>query len=82
MRYKKLGNSDIEVSVVSLGAWAIGGDSNWGASDDDQSIRTIHEARSLGINLVDTAPAYGLGHSEEVVGRALKGRRSEYVLET
>lgn len=82
MRYKKLGNSDIKVSVVSLGAWAIGGDSNWGASDDDQSIKTIHEARSLGINLVDTAPAYGLGHSEEVVGKALKGRRDEFVLET
>jgi len=82
MRYKKLGNSDIDVSVVSLGAWAIGGDSNWGASDDDMSIRTIHEAHNLGITLLDTAPAYGLGHSEEVVGKALKGRRSDFVLST
>ena len=82
MRYKKLGNSDIDVSVVALGAWAIGGDSNWGASDDDMSIRTIHEAHDLGITLLDTAPAYGLGHSEEVVGKALKGRRSDFVLST
>ncbi|MGI6299408.1 MAG: aldo/keto reductase [Saccharofermentanales bacterium] len=82
MRYKKLGNSEIEISVVGLGAWAIGGDSNWGESDDNMSIRTIHEAYDLGITLVDTAPAYGLGHSEEVVGKALKGRRSDFVLET
>ncbi len=82
MRYKQLGNSNLEVSVVSLGAWAIGGDSNWGASDDDMSIRTIHEAHALGITLLDTAPAYGLGHSEMVVGKALKGRRSDFVLST
>lgn len=82
MRYKKLGHSDLDVSVVSMGAWAIGGDSNWGSSDDNMSIRTIHEAHNQGITLLDTAPAYGLGHSEEVVGKALKGRRSDFILST
>jgi methylglyoxal reductase len=78
----KIGRSGIEASVVGLGAWAIGGDSNWGPSDDEESIRTIHRARDLGVTLIDTAPAYGLGHSEEVVGQALKGKRHEYVLST
>ena len=82
MRYRKLGQTKINVSVVGMGAWAIGGDSFWGPNDDQISIRTIHEARDFGINLIDTAPTYGLGHSEEIVGKALKGRRSEYVLAT
>jgi len=82
MRTMKIGRSGIEASVVGLGAWAIGGDSNWGPSDDEESIRTIHRARDLGVTLIDTAPAYGLGHSEEVVGKALKGKRHEYVLST
>jgi methylglyoxal reductase len=82
MRTIKIGKSGIEASVVGLGAWAIGGDSQWGASDDAESIRTIHRARDLGITLIDTAPAYGLGHSEEVVGKALAGRRDDYVLST
>ena len=82
MRTMKIGNSGIEASVVGIGAWAIGGDSNWGHSDDAESVRTIHHARELGITLLDTAPAYGLGHSEEVVGQALQGRRQDYVLAT
>ena len=82
MRSMKIGKSGIETSVVGIGAWAIGGDVMWGASDDTESIRTIHRARDLGITLLDTAPAYGLGHSEEVVGKALAGRRSDYVLST
>jgi len=82
MRTMKIGKSGIEASVVGIGAWAIGGDSQWGASDDSESIRTIHRARELGVTLLDTAPAYGLGHSEEVVGKALAGCRSEYVLST
>jgi methylglyoxal reductase len=82
MKQIKIGKSDIEASVVGIGAWAIGGDSNWGASDDAESIRTIHRARELGITLLDTAPAYGLGHSEEVVGKALEGRRADYILST
>jgi len=82
MRTMKIGKSGIEASVVGIGSWAIGGDSMWGASDDAESIRTIHRARELGITLLDTAPAYGLGHSEEVVGKALAGRRGDYVLST
>lgn len=82
MRTMKIGKSGIEASVVGIGAWAIGGDSMWGASDDAESVRTIHRARDLGVTLLDTAPAYGLGHSEEVVGKALAGRRSDYVLST
>ena len=82
MKHMKIGKSGIEASVVGIGAWAIGGDSNWGPSDDSESIKTIHRARELGITLLDTAPAYGLGHSEEVVGKALAGRRDQYVLAT
>lgn len=82
MKRIHVGTSGIDASVVGLGAWAIGGDSNWGPSDDTESIRTIHRALDLGVNLVDTAPAYGLGHGEEVVGKALKGKRQSYVLST
>jgi methylglyoxal reductase len=82
MKQMYIGKSGIQVSAVGIGAWAIGGDSSWGPSDDSESIRTIHRARELGVNLLDTAPAYGLGHSEEVAGRALKGRRGDYILST
>ena len=82
MRTMKIGKSGVEASVVGIGSWAIGGDSMWGASDDAESIRTIHRARELGVTLLDTAPVYGFGHSEEVVGKALAGRRSQYVLST
>ncbi len=70
MEYRKLGTSDLRVSVVGLGTWAIGGDF-FGAVDDAESIRAIQAAVDEGINLIDTAPAYGAGHSEEVVGKAL-----------
>ncbi len=82
MRIMKIGKSGVEASVVGIGAWAIGGDSMWGASDDAESVRTIHRARELGVTLLDTAPGYGLGHSEVVVGKALAGRRGDYVLST
>jgi methylglyoxal reductase len=82
MKHMKVGKSGIEVSVVGIGSWAIGGDSSWGPSDDAESVKTIHKARDLGITLLDTAPAYGLGHSEEVVGKALAGRRQDYILST
>jgi methylglyoxal reductase len=82
MKQMYIGKSGIQVSALGIGAWAIGGDSSWGPSDDSESIRTIHRARELGVTLLDTAPAYGLGHSEEVVGRALEGRRKDYILST
>lgn len=82
MIYKQIGQSDLKASVVSLGTWAIGGGSWWGENDDSESIRTIHEAIDQGINLVDTAPVYGFGHSEEVVGKAIKDRRSKVLIST
>ncbi len=64
-------NNKDPISRIGLGAWAIGGWC-WGDSDDNESIKTIHKAFDLGINIIDTAPVYGFGRSEEVVGRALK----------
>lgn len=73
MKTKKLGNSDLDITRVGFGAWAIGGDwqFGWGAQDDNQSVAAIHRALELGVNWIDTAAIYGLGHSEEVVARAL-----------
>ena len=81
MIYRELGSSGIEVSAVGLGAWAIGG-WMWGGRDDQKSIAAIHAALDQGINLIDTAPAYGYGHCEEIVGRAIAGRRNQVVLAT
>jgi aryl-alcohol dehydrogenase-like predicted oxidoreductase len=75
MQTRKLGNSDLHVTPVGYGAWAVGGSGwqfAWGSQDDDDSIAAIHRALELGVNWIDTAAVYGLGHSEEVVGRALK----------
>ena len=72
---KKLGNSDLKLTPIGFGAWAIGGgnwDFAWGAQDDDESIQAIHAALNEGINWIDTAAIYGLGHSEEIVGKAVK----------
>lgn len=81
MRYRPLGPSGISGSVVAFGAWAIGG-WNWGGQDDDDSIRALHAAIDSGINLIDTAPIYGFGRSEEVVGRAIRDRRDKVVIAT
>ena len=72
MRYRRLGRSELEVPVVSFGAWAIGG-WNWGGSDDEAAVEAIRVAHGLGMNAIDTAPVYGFGHSERVVGRAIRG---------
>jgi aryl-alcohol dehydrogenase-like predicted oxidoreductase len=75
MQINQLGTSDMWLTRVGLGAWAIGGGNtimSWGAQDDNASIAAIHKAIDLGVNWIDTAPAYGLGHSEEIVGRAVK----------
>src|SRR5712672_948810 len=70
---RQLGTTDMEITRVGFGAWATGG-GEWGPQDDAASIASINRALEHGINWIDTAPIYGLGHSEEVVGRALKGR--------
>jgi aryl-alcohol dehydrogenase-like predicted oxidoreductase len=78
MEMRKLGNSDLNITRVGFGAWAIGGSGwqfAWGSQDDNESIAAIHRALELGVNWIDTAAVYGLGHSEEVVGRALKDWR-------
>jgi aryl-alcohol dehydrogenase-like predicted oxidoreductase len=74
MKTQVLGNSDMAITPVGFGAWAVGGDweFGWGAQDDAQSIAAIHRALELGMNWIDTAAIYGLGHSEEVVARALR----------
>src|SRR5882672_2644532 len=76
MNTRQLGNSDLHITPIGFGAWAIGGSGwefAWGAQDDRDSIAAIREAIGLGINWIDTAAVYGLGHSEEVVAQALEG---------
>jgi len=77
MEKRQLGNSDLHITPIGIGAWAMGGggwEFSWGPQDDNESIAAIHAGLDAGINWIDTAAAYGLGHSEEVVARALKGR--------
>jgi aryl-alcohol dehydrogenase-like predicted oxidoreductase len=79
METRVLGNSSLQITRIGVGAWAIGGSGwtwSWGPQDDEKSVAAINHALELGINWIDTAAVYGLGHSEEVVGRALKGRSS------
>jgi aryl-alcohol dehydrogenase-like predicted oxidoreductase len=75
MQTRTLGNSDLHITPVGYGAWAVGGSGwqfAWGSQDDNDSIAAIHRSLELGVNWIDTAAVYGLGHSEEVVARALK----------
>jgi aryl-alcohol dehydrogenase-like predicted oxidoreductase len=71
MNLRKLGQSDLKITPIGMGAWAIGGgkwEFGWGAQDDKESVAAIHAGLDRGINWIDTAAVYGLGHSEEVVG--------------
>ena len=80
MTKKQLGNSDMQITPIGIGAWAMGGGGwafAWGPQDDAASIAAIHAALDAGINWIDTAAVYGLGHSEEVVARALAGRSNK-----
>jgi aryl-alcohol dehydrogenase-like predicted oxidoreductase len=81
MEKRTLGLSALPVSPIALGAWAIGG-WMWGGSDKKDSIRAIHACLDHGITSLDTAPIYGFGHSEEVVGEAIKGNREQYEILT
>lgn len=81
MQYKKFGNTDMNVSTICLGTWVFGG-SFWGGADDNDSDAVVKAAIDKGINFIDTAPAYGAGHSEEVIGRAIKGMRGKVFIAT
>lgn len=77
MQTRQLGNSDLHITPIGIGAWAMGGGDwafAWGAQDDQDSINAIHAALDAGMNWIDTAMVYGHGHSEQVVGRAIAGR--------
>ncbi|GHO83031.1 aldo/keto reductase [Dictyobacter formicarum] len=77
MQTRHFGNTDMEITALGLGTFALGGEgwpASWGPQDDNASVATIHRALELGMNWIDTAAVYGFGHAEEVVGRALKGR--------
>jgi aryl-alcohol dehydrogenase-like predicted oxidoreductase len=94
MLKRTLGKSNLEVSALGMGCWAIGGPWDWaqpgreafpvgwGNTDDDESIRAVHAALDMGINFFDTAANYGAGHSEVLLGRALKGKRDKVVIAT
>lgn len=80
---RPLGKSGLAVSPIALGTWAMGAHvPSWGQVDDNESIATIQKAEDLGINLIDTAPIYGHGHAEDIVGKALRGRRDGWVVAT
>ncbi|MBC8286910.1 MAG: aldo/keto reductase [Nitrospinae bacterium] len=82
MEYRKLGSSDLKVSVIGYGAWGIGGAPFWNNEGDKKSLDSIKKAYDLGINFFDTAPVYGFGHSEELIGKALKPVRDKVILAT
>src|ERR1035441_10720912 len=81
MIYRPLGQSGITASVVAHGTWAIGG-WMWGGTDVQKSVRSIQASLDAGVNFIDTAPAYGLGLSERIVGEAIRGRRDKAILAT
>jgi myo-inositol catabolism protein IolS len=82
MKYRKLGKTDIEVSAVAMGCWALAGGPTWGPQAEGDSVATVRAALDVGVSFFDTAEGYGAGESEEVLGRALIGRRHEAVIAT
>ncbi|MGQ9915256.1 MAG: aldo/keto reductase [Thermogutta sp.] len=82
MEYRTLGGSGLQASAIGLGTWAVGGGPWWGPTDEEEAVRAIQAAIDAGVNLIDTAPAYGFGKSEELVGKAIRGRRDRVVLAT
>jgi len=85
MRKKVLGQTELNITTIGLGTWAIGGGGwkySWGPQDDKESIAAIRHSIELGVNWIDTAPVYGLGHSEEIVGEAIEGLRDKIIIAT
>ena len=82
MQYRKLGKTDISISAIAMGCWALAGDATWGPQDPAESVATVHAALDAGVNLFDTAEGYSGGASEAVLGQALVGRRHEAVIAT
>ena len=82
MQLRQLGNSALKVSPIAVGFWGIVGGDYWGAQEETDTINTVHAALDAGINFIDTAEGYGNGYSEEMLGRALKGRRNEAIIAT
>jgi|TARA_B110000263_G_C15305584_1_gene510197 aryl-alcohol dehydrogenase-like predicted oxidoreductase len=89
VQFRSLGNSDIEVSALGLGCWAIGGPywhngnaNGWGKVDDNESISGIHKAIDNGVNFFDTADIYGCGHSEKILAKAIQGKRDQMIIAT
>lgn len=80
MKYRSLGNTDLKVSEISFGTWAIGG--SWGQTDDRESLRGLERAMDAGVNFFDTADVYGNGHSEELLAKATKGKEDEIHIAT
>ncbi len=81
MRYTTIPHSELTISRIILGTWAIGG-SNWGPYDEAEALRALETAFDVGVTMVDTAPAYGSGRAEELIGKAIKGRREKVVIAT
>jgi len=82
MKYQRLGKTEIKVSVVCMGCWAIAGDRTWGPQRESNSIKAIETALDVGVNFFDTAEGYGNGFSEEILGKALSHRRKDAVITT
>ena len=80
MKYRPLGKTDLSVSVVAMGCWSIVGDRTWGQQSEKESIATLEAALEAGINFFDTAEGYGNGYSEQLLGKAFSGHRSEVII--
>ena len=81
MEYRQFGQTEIQIPVITFGGWAIGG-WYWGGTDEELAIKAINKAIDLGMNCIDTAPVYGFGLGEEIVGKAIKGRRNDVIIAT
>lgn len=82
MNYRPLGHTSIQVSTIAFGTWSAGGGPWWGETDENEAIRAIQVSLDAGVNLIDTAPMYGFGRAEELIGRAIRGRRDQVVIAT